>query len=152
MHVLRYRPWMEARTLPGFLVEYAIALRRHDLARLAGERTARIDVVQACNPPDLLFLVALPLVLFRGARFVFDHHDASPELLVAKGSAPGSRVVRAGAGARAADLRVRGGVHRDERELSADRRSSGVGWRPRTPSSSAPAPRGDSTPCRRTRR
>ena len=35
--------------------------------------------MQACNPPDLLFLVALPLKL-RGARFVFDHHDLVPEL------------------------------------------------------------------------
>ncbi len=93
VHIHRYRPWMEARTLPGFLVEYAIALRAMAWRawRVSGRR--RIDVVQACNPPDLLFLVALPLVLFRGARLVFDHHDASPELLVAKGSAPGSRVV-----------------------------------------------------------
>ncbi len=35
--------------------------------------------MQACNPPDLLFLVAIPLKL-RGARFVFDHHDLVPEL------------------------------------------------------------------------
>ena len=60
--------------------------------RVAARR--RIDIVQACNPPDLLFLVALPLVLLRGARFVFDHHDVSPELLMAKGHAPDSWVVR----------------------------------------------------------
>ena len=54
----------------------------------------RIDVIQACNPPDLLFLVALPLVLVRRARFIFDHHDMSPELLMAKGHQADSRVVR----------------------------------------------------------
>jgi glycosyltransferase involved in cell wall biosynthesis len=93
VHVRRYRPWLEARTLRGLLVEYTVALCAMSwLAwRVAARR--RIDVVQACNPPDLLFLVALPLVLLRGARFVFDHHDASPELLVAKGHPPNSRVV-----------------------------------------------------------
>src|SRR5690606_10931213 len=39
--------------------------------------------IQACNPPDLMFLVALPFKLF-GKRFVFDHHDINPELYEAK--------------------------------------------------------------------
>jgi hypothetical protein len=37
------------------------------------------DVVHACNPPDLLFLIALALRP-SGARFIFDHHDLVPEL------------------------------------------------------------------------
>jgi glycosyltransferase involved in cell wall biosynthesis len=37
------------------------------------------DVIHAHNPPDTLFLVALPFKLF-GKKFVFDHHDLSPEL------------------------------------------------------------------------
>ena len=63
----------------GYLREYGTALW-HSL-RLARklDRERPFDVVQACNPPDLLFLVALPLKL-RGARFVFDHHDLVPEL------------------------------------------------------------------------
>ena len=40
-------------------------------------------VIQACNPPDNIFLVALPFKLL-GAKFIFDHHDANPELYVAK--------------------------------------------------------------------
>lgn len=42
------------------------------------------QVIHACNPPDTFFLVAL---IFRplGVKFVFDHHDLSPELYVAKG-------------------------------------------------------------------
>ena len=44
--------------------------------------------MQACNPPDLLFLVALPLKL-RGARFVFDHHDLVPELFLSRFGAGG---------------------------------------------------------------
>ncbi len=41
------------------------------------------DVIQACNPPDLIFLVAAPFKLL-GRRFVFDHHDINPELYEAK--------------------------------------------------------------------
>lgn len=36
-------------------------------------------IIHAANPPDLLFLVALPFKLF-GARFVYDNHDLAPEL------------------------------------------------------------------------
>ena len=65
--------------LKGYAREYGTALWRSlQLARQL-DRERPFDVVQACNPPDLLFLVALPLKL-RGARFVFDHHDLVPEL------------------------------------------------------------------------
>jgi glycosyltransferase involved in cell wall biosynthesis len=60
----------------GYLREYPLALwRSWRLAR----RLGRFDVVHICNPPDLLFLVALPLKL-RGARVIFDQHDLVPEL------------------------------------------------------------------------
>ena len=36
-------------------------------------------VIQGCNPPDDIFLIALPFKLF-GVRYIFDHHDAIPEL------------------------------------------------------------------------
>jgi glycosyltransferase involved in cell wall biosynthesis len=64
----------------GFVREYAGALWHMALASL---RTGRVDVVHACNPPDLMFLVALPHKL-RGARFVFDHHDLAPELYLSR--------------------------------------------------------------------
>lgn len=41
------------------------------------------NVVQACNPPDNIFLVVLPFRLL-GVKFVFDHHDVNPELYLAK--------------------------------------------------------------------
>jgi glycosyltransferase involved in cell wall biosynthesis len=63
----------------GYLREYAAALW-HTL-RIARRlsRDEPFDVVHACNPPDLLFLVALALRP-TGARFLFDHHDLAPEL------------------------------------------------------------------------
>jgi glycosyltransferase involved in cell wall biosynthesis len=65
---------------PGYAREYAVALGRSwKLAR----RLGRFDLVHICNPPDLLFLVALPLKL-RGARIVFDQHDLVPELYLSR--------------------------------------------------------------------
>jgi glycosyltransferase involved in cell wall biosynthesis len=64
----------------GYLKEYPIAVwRSWRLAR----RLGRFDVVHICNPPDLLFLVALPLKL-RGARVIFDQHDLVPELYLSR--------------------------------------------------------------------
>ena len=60
----------------GYVREYPAAIwRSWRLARRHGP----FDVVHICNPPDLLFLVALPFKL-RGARMIFDQHDLCPEL------------------------------------------------------------------------
>jgi glycosyltransferase involved in cell wall biosynthesis len=64
----------------GYLLEYGSALRHtYRLARAVGP----VDVVHACNPPDLFFLVARGLKR-RGARFVFDQHDLVPELYLSR--------------------------------------------------------------------
>lgn len=67
----------------GYVKEYGAALwHTLRLARKIG-RTGKIDVVHACNPPDLLYLVAK--VLKRsGAKFVFDQHDLCPELYLSR--------------------------------------------------------------------
>src|SRR5437762_11711559 len=39
--------------------------------------------MQGCNPPDDIFLIALAFKLL-GVKYIFDHHDASPELYVSK--------------------------------------------------------------------
>jgi glycosyltransferase involved in cell wall biosynthesis len=67
----------------GYAREYAVALRR--ITRLVQQvaRDRSFDVVQACNPPDFLLLTARQLRK-RGAATIFDHHDLSPELFVAK--------------------------------------------------------------------
>jgi glycosyltransferase involved in cell wall biosynthesis len=41
------------------------------------------DVIQSCNPPDTCFLFASFYRMF-GKQFVFDHHDLSPEMFLAK--------------------------------------------------------------------
>jgi glycosyltransferase involved in cell wall biosynthesis len=67
----------------GYALEYASALWH--IGRLARRLAAEqpFDVVHACSPPDFLLLAALPLRR-QGARFVFDHHDLTPELFVSR--------------------------------------------------------------------
>lgn len=49
--------------------------------------------IHACNPPDTYFALALLFKPF-GVRFVFDHHDLSPEMYVAKGRRKGDFLFR----------------------------------------------------------
>ena len=63
----------------GYVREYGTALWRTLRIARRLSRQEPFDVVQACNPPDLLFLIALALRP-TGARFMFDHHDLVPEL------------------------------------------------------------------------
>jgi glycosyltransferase involved in cell wall biosynthesis len=82
IEIYRYCVW-EASGPLGYLLEYALALAaQFRLALLVYART-RFRVLQACNPPDTIFLVALFFKLF-GVRFIFDHHDLNPELYEAK--------------------------------------------------------------------
>jgi glycosyltransferase involved in cell wall biosynthesis len=93
IRIYRYRPGPEARSSAAYLVEYTIAILAQLRLALAIRARRRVDVVHICNPPDLLFLPALPLMAL-GARLIYDHHDATPELMVAKGHAEDGRLVR----------------------------------------------------------
>ena len=46
-------------------------------------RERGFDVIQGCNPPDLIFVLALWYRLW-GVAYLFDHHDVCPELFEAK--------------------------------------------------------------------
>ncbi len=83
VRILRYP--LEAATggPAGYVKEYGQALWRTLRLALRVRKEGPVDVVHACNPPDLLFLAGLPLKL-RGAKFVFDHHDLVPELFLSR--------------------------------------------------------------------
>ena len=83
VRILRYPLRTASGGLFGYLQEYLAALWHAFRLAITVRRTRRIDVVQACNPPDLLFLIASALRPF-GARFVFDHHDLVPELFASR--------------------------------------------------------------------
>ena len=78
------RHWLpEAHGSIGYLFEYTTAIISQSLLAWRVFLSTGFDVVQACNPPDLLFLVALQFRPF-GVRFVFDHHDLAVELFKVK--------------------------------------------------------------------
>ena len=73
----------EARHKLGFLFEYSAAIFYEAALLLKIAFTRGFDIIQVCNPPDLLFINALPYKLL-GKRLVFDHHDVCPELFSVK--------------------------------------------------------------------
>jgi len=83
IEIFRHSLPTEARGKFGFLLEYSAALFHELRLLLKVSLRGGFDVIQACNPPDLIFLVAAPFKLF-GKKFVFDHHDVCPELFEAK--------------------------------------------------------------------
>jgi glycosyltransferase involved in cell wall biosynthesis len=81
-----YRHWIaeEAAGLAGFVREYASALWGETRLAWRVWRRHRPRVIHLCNPPDLLFLVALPFKLLFGTRVIYDVHDVWPEMFEAK--------------------------------------------------------------------
>jgi glycosyltransferase involved in cell wall biosynthesis len=63
----------------GYIAEYAYFTLACLILSLYVAIRHGFDVIHAHNPPDTLFLVALPFKLL-GKKFVFDHHDLAPEL------------------------------------------------------------------------
>lgn len=85
IEVRRYKAPKEADTLFGYVFEYASSLFKLFFHLFLANQSGRIKVIQYCNPPDLLFLVAIPFKLFFRAKIIFDQHDLGPELMHAKG-------------------------------------------------------------------
>jgi glycosyltransferase involved in cell wall biosynthesis len=85
IHIYRHSLPNEASdSAAGFLLEYATALFWQLRLSMKIFRRHGFNVIHACNPPDLIFLVALIYkVLFR-KKFLFDHHDVVPEMFEVK--------------------------------------------------------------------
>lgn len=68
----------------GYLVEFVWCWLATFVLSVRVFFKRRFKVIHACNPPESYFLLAL---LYRplGVKFVFDHHDLSPEMFLAKG-------------------------------------------------------------------
>ena len=83
IHIWRYRLPTEAEGAFGYFLEYGSALLWTFLLTWKVLFKRGFDVIHACNPPDLFFLIGGFFKLL-GKKFVFDHHDANPELYEAK--------------------------------------------------------------------
>ncbi|SEE51850.1 glycosyltransferase family 4 protein [Bradyrhizobium erythrophlei] len=81
-----YRHWMpaEGRGVLGYAIEYSVALFWEFVLSVKVLATRGFDVIHACNPPDLIFLVGAFHKFLFGKSFVFDQHDVNPELYEAK--------------------------------------------------------------------
>jgi glycosyltransferase involved in cell wall biosynthesis len=83
VHVYRHPMPKEGNSALAYLWEYACALFWEHLFAWWIFVTRGFHVIQGCNPPDDIFLVALPFKLL-GVKYIFDHHDVNPELYFAK--------------------------------------------------------------------
>ncbi|HEY0704506.1 MAG TPA: glycosyltransferase family 4 protein [Candidatus Acidoferrales bacterium] len=83
VHIYRHPTAQEGNSPFGYLFEYGYALAWELLYSWWIFMRRGFRVIQGCNPPDDIFLVALPFKLF-GVKYIFDHHDASPELYLSK--------------------------------------------------------------------
>ena len=83
VHIFRHDLPVEGNGAIGYLKEYSTALREE--TRLARKIYKEIgfDVIQGCNPPDNIYMVAKKFKKY-GVKYVFDHHDICPELFEAK--------------------------------------------------------------------
>lgn len=82
IEIYRHRV-LQASGKLGYLLEYSSALVAELLLALKVFGRTRFRILQACNPPDTIFLISL-LLRPLGVRFIFDQHDLGPELFEAK--------------------------------------------------------------------
>ncbi|MCG2578615.1 glycosyltransferase family 4 protein [Dechloromonas sp. XY25] len=83
IHIHRYHLPVEAEGPLGYALEYTTALLQTFLLSWKVFVGRGFDVIHACNPPDLFFLIGIFFKAF-GKKFLFDHHDINPELYEAK--------------------------------------------------------------------
>jgi len=94
VHIYRYTPAPDTGTVAGFFFEYAWSFLATAWLVVKVFLTEGFDVLQVCNPPDIFFPLAWFLKPF-GVKFVFDHHDLSPEMYLAKFGGRRDRLYRA---------------------------------------------------------
>lgn len=84
IHIYRHPLPLEASGKLGFLLEYGTALFYEFVLLTKIYFKHGFHVVQACNPPDLIFIAVAPFKVLLRKKFVFDHHDICPELFAVK--------------------------------------------------------------------
>jgi glycosyltransferase involved in cell wall biosynthesis len=83
VRVYRFPPPPPGAGFWGYLLEFAWSIPLIWLFSLLVLAREGADVVHLHNPPDFLVVIAL-LYKLLGKKFVYDHHDLSPELYLSK--------------------------------------------------------------------
>jgi glycosyltransferase involved in cell wall biosynthesis len=93
VHIHRYGLPVDAQGALGFLAEFIWCFVRTAMKTVRVTVAGRgFDVLHVCNPPETYWPLARFWKLF-GKRFLFDHHDLSPEMYQAKFGSPGGLAV-----------------------------------------------------------
>ena len=80
VELYKYRPYAPGGSKLSFIAEYAYSFAATAWQTLKARRKGRFAVIQACNPPDIFWPIALFFRALERTKFVFDHHDLCPEL------------------------------------------------------------------------
>ena len=80
VQLYKYRPYAPGGSKLSFIAEYVYSFLATAWVTLKARRSGRFAVMQACNPPDIFWPIALAFRAIEGTKFVFDHHDLCPEL------------------------------------------------------------------------
>ncbi|HEY6798030.1 MAG TPA: glycosyltransferase family 4 protein [Kineosporiaceae bacterium] len=80
VRLYKYRAFAPGGGALGFVLEYVSSFLATAWLVRRARRAGRFAVLQACNPPDIFWPLALWLRRRDRTRFVFDHHDLCPEL------------------------------------------------------------------------
>jgi glycosyltransferase involved in cell wall biosynthesis len=83
IHIYRHPAPREGNSALGYLWEFSYAFFWEFFFTWWIFLRRGFHVIQGCNPPDNIFLIAMPFKLF-GVKYIFDHHDANPELYLSK--------------------------------------------------------------------
>jgi glycosyltransferase involved in cell wall biosynthesis len=84
VELYKYRSYVSGDSKLAFVVEYGYSLAATAWLTLKARRAGRFSILQACNPPDVFWPIALVLRALDRTRFVFDHHDLCPELYLSR--------------------------------------------------------------------
>jgi|SRR5271165_1810174 len=80
VELYKYRPYAPGGSKLSFISEYVYSFAATARLALKARRRGRFAVIQACNPPDIFWPIAMAFRALEGTKFVFDHHDLCPEL------------------------------------------------------------------------
>lgn len=92
--IYRYHLPVEAYGAVGYIIEFAWCFIMAALLSIRIHLFGRgFDIIHSCNPPETYWLLAVAWRL-GGKRFLFDHHDLSPEMYEAKYQRQGGMLYR----------------------------------------------------------
>lgn len=92
VRVIRYPHPPAGNGLLGYLLEYGYSTAISFLLALWASVRGGFDLVHSHNPPDTMFVIGAFFKLF-GKKYIFDHHDLSPEMYNARFGGHGNALV-----------------------------------------------------------